>query len=327
MKKGLKELSLFLAMILIGFTASCDKDNNDSPDPQPTPKITLPDDQKEFPMITDEGGIVTLKFSSATEWTLTPHADWMTAEQSEGKGGNQQVKLTVQPNATPDERTGTLTIRSGNVTETITLTQKQKDSLTLTSQSIELEETAGNFSIEVKANIKYEVHISNEEWIHPIKDRALTTEILRFQADANESEEERMGEIVISNGALKETFTIRQAGKKSDEPDKEPILKVSQQDFSIAADGGSISFDVESNVEYKVQPSADWILKDKEHCTGNHWVFLVRSNESTDARKSTIVLQGGGLVCTVNVEQSGKVSPDTPTQGTTEDFNNEPEDW
>ncbi|WP_106829578.1 BACON domain-containing protein [Parabacteroides pacaensis] len=307
--KKYRTLSYLLTFIvLLGINVTCSKDDSgDTPEPtpQPDPEITIPSGEEQIPVVTDEGGTVTLKFTSATNWTLLTSADWVKPEMNAGKGGNQQIILTIQPNETPDERRATVTIQSGNIKRTVTITQKQKDALTLTVREQEIDASGGSFSIEIKSNIEFEVQISDQAWIHLIKSRALTTHTLSFQVDINESEEERVGEIVISGADLKETFTIRQEGKKSDEPEK-PILNVSQKSFSLKADSGSLAFDVESNLEYDVEVGAGWISQDTVLSTNKHLVFTVKANTSTQERATTIQLTGGELVCIINVKQEGQ---------------------
>lgn len=315
MKKYCTFFCSLIFLVLSGMYVSCSgEDSGDTPEPapEPAPEITIPTGGDQVPVITDAGGEVTLKFASATNWTLTTGTDWVKAQVSAGKGGNQTVILTVLPNETPDERRAVVTIQSGSVKRTITITQKQKDALTLTVREQEIDATGASFSIKVKSNIEFEVRISDETWIHRIENRALETHTLSFRVDRNESADERAGEIVISGNGLKETFTIRQKGEISDEPEK-PVLDVSEKNFSLKADGGLIAFDVESNLEYDIEVGADWILQDAAQSTGKHLVFMAKANTSTESRQATITISGGGLVQTVTVKQKGQeVKPEEP---------------
>lgn len=322
---------IFLA--LLGINVSCSgEDSSDASDPapQPDPEITIPTGGDQLPVITDAGGEVTLKFTSATNWTLTTNTDWVKTQVSTGKGGEQTVLLTVLPNETPDERQAIVTIQSGNVKRTITITQKQKDALTLTTREQEINAIGGPFSIEVKSNIEFEVQISDETWIHRIENRALETNTLSFQVDINESAEERVGEIVISGEGLKETFTIRQEGKKADEPEK-PILNVPLDTVYVEPQGVDFELKVESNIEYTIKSSAAWVKHKMSQQTGadKREIFTVDANTSTEPRQATITIAGGGLTRTVPVKQKGKEEevPDGPTTGGTEDFKEEQENW
>lgn len=308
MKKYCTFFCSLLFLALLGLNVSCSReDSGDTPEPAPelTPEITIPTGEDQVPVITDAGGEVTLKFTSATNWTLTINAGWVKTQVSTGKGGDQIVMLTILPNETTDERQAIVTVQSGNVKRAITITQKQKDALTLTMREQEMDATGGSFSIEVKSNIEFEVRISDETWIHRIENRALDTHTLSFLVDINESMEERVGEIVISGNGLKETFTISQEGEVSDEPE-EPVLDVSEKNFSLKAGGGLITFDVESNLEYDIEVGDGWISQDAAKSTDKHLVFMVEENTSTEERATTIKLTGGEQTCTVNVKQEGR---------------------
>lgn len=308
MKKYCTFFCSLLFLALLGLNVSCSReDSGDTPEPapEPTPEITIPTGEDQVPVITDAGGEVTLKFTSATNWTLTINAGWVKTQVSTGKGGDQIVMLTILPNETTDERQAIVTVQSGNVKRAITITQKQKDALTLTMREQEMDATGGSFSIEVKSNIEFEVRISDETWIHRIENRALDTHTLSFLVDINESMEERVGEIVISGNGLKETFTISQEGEVSDEPE-EPVLDVSEKNFSLKAGGGLIAFDVESNLEYDIEVGDGWISQDAAKSTDKHLVFMVEENTSTEERATTIKLTGGEQTCTVNVKQEGR---------------------
>lgn len=97
----------------------------------------------------------------------------------------------------------------------------------------------------------------------------------------------------------------------------------------MKADGGSIAFDVESNLEYDLEVGADWISQDVAQSTDKHLVFMVKANTSTVERATTIKLTGGELTRTVIITQKGTVEekPDGPTTGGTEDFKEEQENW
>ena len=56
-------------------------------------------------------------------------------------------------------KSNTVTIKAGSVSKNITVTQKQKDALTITSNKVEIDEEGGEFTIEAKTNVSltYEI--------------------------------------------------------------------------------------------------------------------------------------------------------------------------
>ncbi len=65
----------------------------------------------------------------------------------------------------------------GGQKQTITVNQKQKDALTVTSNKIEMKADGGDTSIEVKANVNYtyEIDEAAKSWISEVKSRGLQT--------------------------------------------------------------------------------------------------------------------------------------------------------
>lgn len=127
MKRYCTFFYFLISLILLGINISCrGEDSGDAPEQEP--EITLPAGGDELPVVTEAGGEVTLKFTSATNWTLTVNTDWVKTQASTGKGGEQAVLLTVLPNETPDERQAIVTVQSGNVKRTMTIRQEGKES-------------------------------------------------------------------------------------------------------------------------------------------------------------------------------------------------------
>lgn len=115
-----------------------------------------------------------------------------------------------------------------------------------------------------------------------------------------------------------------------EQPDDNPILNVSRTDFFVKAEGETISFSVESNVEYHVTVQDDWVKQiTSKALSTDDLSFIVDANTSSEPRQTAVTISGGGLTRTVIITQKGKVEeePDGPTTGGTEDFKEEQENW
>lgn len=66
-----------------------------------------------------------------------------------------------------DDRNVSLTIAAGGTSRTVIINQKQQNALTLTANKFEVGKNGGKINVEVKANIQYEVIISetSKNWI------------------------------------------------------------------------------------------------------------------------------------------------------------------
>lgn len=75
-----------------------------------------------------EGGNVSVQFVSSDAWTAEVAAEaseWMHVSPSAGSGGECTIQLTIDGHKEEQQRVGTLTIRSGELSRTVTVTQQE----------------------------------------------------------------------------------------------------------------------------------------------------------------------------------------------------------
>ena len=309
--------AIFMLAILTCFWASCSDGGSEDP-VNPTPK---PEEVKAE--ITIDSNIVsnglsfgvasgeqTVSFSVNTNWTLsvastTSGATWCKASTTSGSKGTANVKFTVDENTGYDDRSVSVTIKAGSVSKTFTITQKGADALLITTNKYEVTQEGGKIEVEVKANINYELAISEtaKDWITESKSRALTTYKHTFEIAANEEVEKREGEITFKSGDKIETVKVYQAGGA--------ILLLSQNEFSVGDAGETISVDVKSNIEYDVQMSdVDWITDEaSSRGMSSHTLkYVIAPNEGYETRSSEIIFydKNSDLKDTLKVVQAQK---------------------
>ena len=90
--------------------------------------------------VMSEGERTTISFSTNKDWSVslaeTQSGDhWCTVSPSSGKAGNVTLTILVTSNAGYDDRNVVLKISADELTKNIIINQKQKDALTLTSDS------------------------------------------------------------------------------------------------------------------------------------------------------------------------------------------------
>lgn len=278
--------SVFM-FLLIGLY-SC-KDDNENPSPNPSFKITI-DEGDTHPVISQQGGTINIPFTATGEWNATMINDraesWITINPSSGKSGDIELSVTATANETYDERNATIVLQCGDDKKEIVVTQKQKDALTVTSSKYEVSSSGGNISVEVKANIEYEVEVK-ADWIKHVENqetRALTSSMLNFQVDFNDTGEKREGEIIIKNGELSETIKVYQ--------EYEYFITLTQKDFSLPEEGGVVDIEIKSTVSYDVKMPSDvnWITEIQSRAVSTHTRhYQVEPNENYDPREAKII--------------------------------------
>ena len=280
--------------------ASCSDGGSDNPvDPTPKPEEVKAEISIDSNIVSNglsfgvASGEQTVSFSANTNWTLsvastTSGATWCKASATSGSKGTANVKFTVDENTGYDDRSVSVTIKAGSVSKTFTITQKGADALLVTTNKYEVAQEGGKIEVEVKANINYELAISEtaKDWITESKSkgRALTTYKHTFEITANEESEKREGEITFKSGDKVENVKIYQAGGA--------ILLLSHNEFTISDAGQTISVDIKSNVEYGVQmPDVDWItdLTSSRGMSSHTLKYIIFANKEYDNRSAEIV--------------------------------------
>ena len=281
-------LSLF--MLLLSVVCSCKDDNNEPTPPEPSSEITIPSSENLNPVLSQEGGTVSISFTTTADWTAslvnTRAESWIIVTPSSGSKGKNEITITTTANETYDERNATVVLKCGSDSKNIVVTQKQKDALTVTSSKYEVASKGGNISVEVKANINFEVEVK-ADWIKQVKSsntRALTTSNLNFTIEPNETGDKREGEIIIKSGELSETVKVYQGF--------ENFITLTQKDFTIPEEGGNVDIEIKSTLNYEVKmlSDVDWITEVQSRAVSTHTHhYTVSPNDTYDSREVKIV--------------------------------------
>lgn len=314
----MKKLWFFFAMFVC-VLASCSDGGSDDPS-NPTPK---PDEVKaeitiDSSIVTNglsfstSGGEQSVSFSVNANWALSVASTsggstWCKPSATSGSKGTANVKFTVTENTDYDDRSVSVTIKAGTASKTFTITQKGMDALLVTTSKYEVAQEGGQIEIEVKANINYQMEISEsaKTWIteSKSKSRALTTHKHKLDIAMNEEAEKREGEITFKSGDKVETVKVYQAGGA--------IILLSKNEYTVSNAGETITVDIKSNVEYGVQmPDVDWI-EDEASGRGmsSHTLkYVIAANEGYDSRSAEIIFydKNSDLKDTLKVVQAQK---------------------
>lgn len=256
-------------------------------------KITEPElylSGESSPVLEAAGGKVVISLSANKEWSATSGQSWCRVEPSKGSPGtNCSVTITVDENTAPDERNAQITFRCESITKSITVTQKQKDALTVTSGKIEVKDEGKTIDVEVKANvdISYEIEESAKSWITPVTTRGLTNYVLHFDVAENESSNKREGKIYFKGAGLKDSVTVYQDGSR-------PSIVISQEEYTVASTGEDITVQIRSNINYQIimPQNAGWVkeISTRAYSDYTHY-FKIEPNETYDSRNAEIVFK------------------------------------
>jgi hypothetical protein len=230
---------------------------------------------------------------------------WCTPSATSGTKGNVTIKFTLTENTEYEDRSVSVTIKAGTASSTFKITQKCADALLVTSSTFEIGKEGGNIELEVKANIDYQIEISDaaKGWISESNSRALTTKKHIFAIASSNEYAKREGEIYIKSGDKIETIKVYQNGGG--------ILVLSKDDYIVSDAGETITVDIQSNFEYGLQmPEVGWIMEESatRGLSSHSLKFVISPNETYENRSAEIIFydKNSSLSDTVHITQAQK---------------------
>lgn len=240
---------LFYLLIVLAYTlGSCtdnDKEIDNPAGPEHTTDVTL--DISTIDLIFEaSGGKKEFTIYCKSDWTITNSSSWCKMDVTNGNG-EKAIAVTADVYTGTEDRNTNLTIKAGDKTKVLTITQKQKDAIILTKDKFDVSQEENHISIEVKSNVEYQVAIptSFQGWIkQAVESKALTAKNFSFTISANENLDKREGYIVFSGNSLKDTVYVYQAPKNQ--------LILTEDTYNVPAEGKNIAVQLRTNVDYDV---------------------------------------------------------------------------
>ena len=116
----MKLRSLLCGVLAIAAAVACKPE-----DVVETPKLEV---DKTAVSVAAEAGQATFNVTTNQDWTADADADWVSVNPSNGKASDKAVavQVTAEDNATEAERTATVTVKAGNLSKTVKVTQAAK---------------------------------------------------------------------------------------------------------------------------------------------------------------------------------------------------------
>lgn len=253
------------------------------PEEKIDPSITL-NTPAEVTVATD-GEVVTVEFTTNVAWTASlSNTSWATLSASSGEAGTEKTKVTVLKNDTEDSRTLDLTITAESAKQVVKLTQLQKNALSLVSEETEISCDAQNVTFKVLSNINYTV-TSDVDWITVTTTKAAVESEVTLAVELNKGDA-REGTVTVKGEGKTAVFTVKQGAF-------EPVFNIKGTDedgyLYIPVEGGTVYFQVQSNVEYTYKTYEDGSFP-WQHVSFDGEIFTVKidANDGFDPRTSYI---------------------------------------
>ena len=257
--------------------------------------------------IAPEGGEITVKVNHNVEFDCTIDADWIVKD---GTRAMQETSLTfvVAANETSEVREAKITFVAKNdasLKQIVTVRQNAGEGLVLGQTEYALSAEAQDIEIKVMHNVEFD-HAIEGDWITLKETRSMQESTLVFSIAANEDTTDyntREGKITFTSkdGKLSQEVKISQVAPGA--------LVISQNEYTMAHDGGDLWLTINHNVEFTVAVDGEWIQQyDATRALEASTIgFKIVANESNDMRqgKITFTSKDGSLSQEVIVKQEG----------------------
>lgn len=240
-------------------------------------------------------------------WTLTGGDEWCRTDVEEGLGWTN-VTVTVDAYLGEEDRNTNLTIKAGDKSFVLTVTQKHGNAIVLSKDKFNVPREGGEVTVEVKSNIEYQIEVSfdSREWIKQLPEsKTITEKSFTFVIAENESCDDRVGCIIFKNRSLRDTVFIYQT------PQDELVLLYGKI-YNLSFKEENIVVDLRTNIDYDViilDNAASWISRTFTKASReDRLYFQIAANEGSEKRTARIVVKdkNSALSDTMQIIQMSK---------------------
>lgn len=250
-----------------------------------------------------EGGQIKVEVRSNAVFSVSS-SNWIHRVSQTGGVQSGILTFSVDENTSYSSRTGFITFSQNGLVCTVTVEQRQKDYLLLSSSSANVPTAGGLVSFSVNSNVSYMVTLppADEQWID-IKEQVNSASVRNYTLTIgqNDSPVGRSTEIVFrsTDGSLESKFVVTQAQKD--------MLLLSESEVNVNSKENILNVDVSANVEYKVSVNTPSWISVLSSDNGKLRI-AVSANDSFYSRTGRVIVSSlkGGLSSVLNVIQSGK---------------------
>ena len=178
---------------------------------QKAPELTLSGSSNVE--VSADGGSSSITFTANRDWSASSSDSWIHVSPSSGSAADGQITVSIRcdTNTTYDDRSGTVTIRAEELTQTISVKQPANLGLMASPTTFEISNQEQTIAVKAQANVQYTVEVDADakSWISLVSTKALTESTVNLSIAKNEGNE-RTGKVALVYESLQEVITIKQ---------------------------------------------------------------------------------------------------------------------
>lgn len=257
--------------------------------------------------LTNDAQTISVEVQANVQYTVeidNACKSWIKQESTKALSSNT-IKFAISKNEDYDGREGKIIIKQtdGSLSGTVVVKQSQQNGLFVSTPEYSLSNEKHTLTIEVKANVEFDVK-PNVDWIKHVETKGLKTSQIVLEVAANEDYDEREGVVVVKqkNGDLEGVITIHQ--------EQGYCIDLSKSSYSISNEEQTIDIEIKYNVDFDVvipDTCKKWIsVISTKGLSSRVYTILIAKNESYDYREGSITFKqnNGSLSGTVYIYQS-----------------------
>ena len=242
----------------------------------------------------------TVSVTSNYDWTVSCPESWVSISPANGTG-NGSFKITVAENKTFEARSSTVTVKAGDKTASVKVSQLAlTPSILVSPATAEVEAAGGTVSVDITSNSPWTVSVpADGSWAVPDVTSGEGSKKVTFTVAPNENFEARSVDVTFTAQDKKASVKISQKA-----PD--PTLDVTPSATSFDAEGGSVEIAVASNAPWTITVAEEWITVEPASGQGEGKVVVtVAPTEVRDVRNAVVTVKEtvGNTEKAVNVSQ------------------------
>ena len=253
----------------------------------------------------DVESVIELEVQANVSYETSISVDWIEPVTSRSLT-KETLTFRVAANESTEQRSGTITVKSGELEETVNVYQAGKAEepvLLLSDEVLNVGAEGGTVDVQVQSNVAYTYRAEAEyDWIAEPASRAVSTHTIHLEVQPNETYDSREARFIFTDetATLTDTLVVRQAAAGG--------LIVSASRVDLAAEDTGFSLELQTNVDYTVSIDADWLEQVTSRGLKTETLtFSCGQNYSTASREAVIRLNSEIGEQEVKVVQAGRI--------------------
>lgn len=245
-----------------------------------------------------EGGSASVSIHATDAWSVSPSADWCSVSPASGEEGDFVLSFKIAANEGYDARTATARVQCGPVVRQVSITQKEREVLTVDPVSLSVPASGGECNLTVSTNTPYTFSVdeASRSWLDVTQTKSLDRSTLKVTVKAQDAPQARTGAIAITSSAGTVTVKVEQAAAD--------VFTVTPSSVDLAASGGAFEVTVVASRAWHLSEKPEWISQ--KEVSGSTVRFEAAACSDTEGRSGVIVFCDDNQTCLpVTVRQAG----------------------